>query len=50
MAGINVRKLEIVPKKGVALHTVVPSNWIILCGIFPEIHEVLELYFTSLPQ
>lgn len=40
----NVRKLEIVLKR-VWLIAVVPLNWIIICSLFPEIYEVLELHF-----
>ena len=40
----NVGKLEIVLKR-VWLIAAVPPNWIIVCGLFPEIHEVLELHF-----
>ena len=27
------------------LIAVIPPNWIIVCGFYPEIHEVLELHF-----
>lgn len=27
------------------LITVTPPNWIIVCGLFPEIHKLLELHF-----
>ena len=40
----NVQKLEIVSKRA-WLIVVIPPNWIIFCGLFPEIHEVLELHF-----
>ena len=45
--GNNVGKSEIVLKRA-WLIAVIPPNWIIVCGFYPEIQEVLEYNLIGL--
>ena len=45
MPGKTLENRILIVLKWVWLITVIPPNWIIVSGFYPEIHEALELHF-----